>query len=157
MPAPEPRLARSLGVRRLLLAARRRYEGRPRHPIPTLANLLELQPHRRAPDFRASWGRPLCGLCKPENPLTPSRLVVACERGHIDDFPYFRWLHAGTDASADGQHEMRLVAPRAELELADMELSCSCDVRPRPRALDGAPSKAERSPGCTGAPELDRG
>ena len=34
---------------------------------------------------------PKCMLCRRE--LVPARIVVACERGHIDDFPWVRWTH----------------------------------------------------------------
>ena len=34
-----------------------------------------------------------CGDCNRQ--LVPSRFVVACLRGHIDDFPYMRWVHHG--------------------------------------------------------------
>lgn len=27
--------------------------------------------------------------------LVPSRFIVACRHGHIDDFPYSRWVHRG--------------------------------------------------------------
>jgi len=35
---------------------------------------------------------PRCDICKVK--LVPSRFVVACEKGHIDDFPYLKWVHA---------------------------------------------------------------
>ena len=36
-----------------------------------------------------------CGV-----PLIPSRFVVACENGHLDDFPYRWWVHRGEDCSS---------------------------------------------------------
>ncbi len=38
-------------------------------------------------------GKPRCEKCKA--PLVPSRFVVACEKGHLDDFPYEWWVHGG--------------------------------------------------------------
>jgi len=29
--------------------------------------------------------------------LIPSRIIVACLKGHIDDFPYYEWVHDGYD------------------------------------------------------------
>jgi len=36
---------------------------------------------------------PRCDRCNCET--YPARLVVACAKGHIDDFPWYRWLHRG--------------------------------------------------------------
>ena len=38
-------------------------------------------------------GNPQCDKCKKH--LIPSRFVVACEDGHLDDFPYAWWVHYG--------------------------------------------------------------
>lgn len=35
--------------------------------------------------------RPRCLECKKD--LVPTRIVVACEKGHIDDFPWINWVH----------------------------------------------------------------
>ncbi|WP_031548888.1 DUF1998 domain-containing protein [Oribacterium sp. FC2011] len=46
-----------------------------------------------------------CGKCKTPDgkPVTliPSRFIVACPNGHIDDFPYSWWVHRGTDKLCD--------------------------------------------------------
>ena len=36
---------------------------------------------------------PRCPGCKV--PTYPARIVVACVKGHIDDFPWYRWVHRG--------------------------------------------------------------
>lgn len=36
-------------------------------------------------------GNPKCNKCKVQ--LVPSRFVIACENGHLDDFPYEWWVH----------------------------------------------------------------
>jgi len=36
---------------------------------------------------------PICGRCNKR--LVPSRFVIACENGHLDDFPYEWWGHHG--------------------------------------------------------------
>ncbi len=38
-------------------------------------------------------GKPRCEKCGVR--LVPSRFVVACENGHLDDFPYEWWVHGG--------------------------------------------------------------
>lgn len=71
-------------------------------------------------------------ICKPcDVQLVPSRFVVCCTAGHIDDFPYFRWLHkgGGLDPNADLKHELKLKAKGRSASLGDIEISCKCGVR----------------------------
>ncbi|WSC90577.1 DUF1998 domain-containing protein [Streptosporangium sp. NBC_01756] len=100
--------------------------------------------------FGATRSPAKCKECDRE--LVPSRFVVCCAAGHIDDFPYFRWLHKGGDvSSADGRkHDLKLKAAGRSASLGDIEISCSCGVRPV--TLEGALSKGALrgiSP-CTG-------
>jgi hypothetical protein len=71
-----------------------------------------------------------CRECDRE--LVPSRFVVCCAAGHIDDFPYFRWLHKGGNSTVGSSrgHDMRLRATGRSASLGDIEISCSCGVRP---------------------------
>lgn len=61
--------------------------------------------------------------------LIPSRFVVACRRGHIDDFPYFAWVHAGSQASGNA-HALRIESTGATASLRDIVISCECGVDP---------------------------
>ena len=38
---------------------------------------------------------PRCETCNRET--HPARLIVACPAGHIDDFPWYRWVHRGNN------------------------------------------------------------
>lgn len=42
--------------------------------------------------------KPRCDICF--IPLIPSRFVVACRKGHIDDFPFVEWAHGGGEVCA---------------------------------------------------------
>lgn len=64
-----------------------------------------------------------CELCG--QPLVPSRFVIACEAGHIEDFPYFLWVHKGAPRKSD-MHEMKLETGGLTAGLGDIEISCSC-------------------------------
>ena len=64
----------------------------------------------------------------------PSRFVIACSNGHIDDFPYFSWVHAGS-TPVEGDHQLRIDTLGATASLRDIVVSCSCD---RQMTLDGA-------------------
>lgn len=77
-PAPDPDKARD-GVRAV------------RFPeMYSCPNCHQLQPFRK---FNSPAGRAECSTCQ-EN-LVPSRFVIACTHGHLEDFPYWKWLHRG--------------------------------------------------------------
>lgn len=41
--------------------------------------------------FNPKPGTAECGACN--NRLVPSRFVLACEKGHLEEFPYWKWAH----------------------------------------------------------------
>jgi hypothetical protein len=73
-----------------------------------------------------------CGNCGV--PLVPSRFVVCCRRGHIDDFPFFNWVHAGA-VRRQGDHALKIQSLGASASLRDINISCSCGAS---RTLEGA-------------------
>lgn len=72
--------------------------------------------------FGTGWDDNRCARC--EQQLVPSRFVVACEKGHIDDFPYFLWVHKGR--SFEGTHDLKIEAGGATSALKDVRITCSC-------------------------------
>lgn len=57
------------------------------------SDLLELKPDPRHPD-RARWLHKNCNKAvKP--PAIPARFLVACDKGHLDDFPWHEFVHGG--------------------------------------------------------------
>lgn len=66
--------------------------------------------------------------------LVPSRFVVACGHGHIDDFPYMQWVHVGTEW--DKSCKLKITTSGVSASLRDVVISCSCGVPAR--SLDGA-------------------
>ncbi|MET8334071.1 DUF1998 domain-containing protein [Streptosporangium canum] len=69
--------------------------------------------------------------------LVPSRFVVCCANGHIDDFPYFRWVHAGSPGTG-AEHEMTIEATGRSAALRDIVIACKCGKRV---SMEGALSK----------------
>jgi hypothetical protein len=57
--------------------------------------------------------------------LVPSRFVIACERGHIDDFPYERWVHNGPPPTGR-THSLSLTATGQTASLSGIVVKCSC-------------------------------
>lgn len=93
---------------------------------------------------------PRCLHC--ERDAVPSRFVVACTQGHIDDFPYSRWVHAS--APVDDDHwkhfKMKLITRGETSSLADVEIQCTCGAR---RTMEGSfsPRALLGLSGCTGS------
>lgn len=56
--------------------------------------------------------------------LIPVRFIAICPHGHIEDFPFMRWVHGG--AQPEGQHDLRLRAGRSSGALSGIEITCSC-------------------------------
>lgn len=58
----------------------------------------------------------------------PARFTLACERGHIDDFPWLYYVHNGVEPEAQG-HSLRLVEQGTTGEAANLIVECSCNAR----------------------------
>jgi hypothetical protein len=74
----------------------------------------------------------LCNACSV--PLIPSRFVICCPNGHIDDFPYFSWVHAGSPRT-NGEHRMTIDTAGSTAALSDIVIKCSCNKQ---ATMDGA-------------------
>ena len=140
----EKRLARKLGVfgfRRPPASGKSKYQDVPVVRFPKVYFCPgcdgRLEEHRRfsSPDKNR------CNSCG--EIIVPSRFVIVCEKGHIDDFPYFEWVHKGTskrgDREAKVSHLLKIKTGGTSASLSDIEISCSCGVPTR--TMEGAFSK----------------
>ncbi|MER7574519.1 DUF1998 domain-containing protein [Streptomyces sp. NPDC126514] len=129
----EHRLARVLGVRHFRLPPASEDTSKDgvrvrRFPLwHSCPKCQSLQPVR---GFNPPPGKNVCTDCDDE-PLVPSRFVVACEDGHLDDFPYWKWLHRrnredGATGHCGGEMRMRFSGQSASLR--SILISCTCGV-----------------------------
>lgn len=91
----------------------------------------DLQEYRR---FGAAANN-ACNVCG--TTLTPSRFIVACDQGHIDDFPYWKWVHYG-DESGGGPcrgGSLKLTSTGRSAALRSIVISCTCG---RESTMEGA-------------------
>jgi hypothetical protein len=58
----------------------------------------------------------------------PARFVLACGRGHLDDFPWLYYVHGGV-VPVHGEHTLRLAERGTTGEAANLFVECSCDSR----------------------------
>ncbi len=98
-----------------------------------------------------------CKACNRDAKFIPSRFIVACEHGHLQDFPYSRWVH-GNRKPTDGCR-LFLTFSGASASLRDIVVTCkSCGIS---RTLDGIFDAGEISkvaPRCLGlSPWLKKG
>ncbi|WP_346536248.1 DUF1998 domain-containing protein [Micromonospora sp. DPT] len=153
----EPRLARSLGV----TTFRSPPSGRRTGDVPVVrfpdyhfcTQCRALKPRRQFCDDRSSD----CRTCARR--IAPSRFVACCRRGHIQDFPYHQWVHAGV-GTGSGEHNLTLTSQGRSSSLADIIIGCSCGVRSvsmdesfRPTALKGVARCQGRRPWLPDADE----
>ncbi|MFD8706697.1 DrmB family protein [Kitasatospora sp. NPDC059648] len=128
----EPRLARVLGVSHFRLPPASGDDSRDgirvrRFPLWHHCPKCHALDHVRK--FNSPPGRNECAECA--EPLVPSRFVVACEDGHIADFPYWKWLHRGRRGDGEAGFcggRMSLRSSGRTSSLRSVVLSCSCGV-----------------------------
>lgn len=61
-----------------------------------------------------------CAKCNAD--LVPSRFVAGCTNGHIQDFPYIRWVHRGESCDS---HELKVRFKQETGSLAGIEIECT--------------------------------
>ncbi|GAA0953585.1 DUF1998 domain-containing protein [Actinocorallia libanotica] len=102
--------------------------------FPTIYSCSECHDLKEFRKFGSPSGKSVCGDC--EKPLTPSRFVVACENGHLDDFPYFEWVHKKTAPVEESKgHHLSLHSTGRTASLRSIIIRCSCG---KDASLEGA-------------------
>jgi hypothetical protein len=95
---------------------------------PIQSGLFEL----RLDPYRKDKSRYVHRICKkPGKPPTvvPARFLVACEHGHLDDFPWVEFVHRG---KSECRYELRLYELGASGEVADIQVQCvKCESKRR--------------------------
>jgi hypothetical protein len=89
------------------------------------------------------------GCQKARNPQAiPARILVACEDGHLDDFPWMDFVHRGNPCKLDTP-TLKLEESGVSGEVRDLEVRCSCGERRRLADAFGKENR-NRMPMCTG-------
>ncbi|MBU8827090.1 DUF1998 domain-containing protein [Mycolicibacterium goodii] len=131
----EPRLARALGVTELMAPPA---GGRRDVPVIRFPYTQVCPKCRRIGslgELSKDKGEAKCKVCDVD--LSPFRLIAACRRGHVSDFPVYWWLHKGQQERIRGdEHKMKLNVLGRTSSLGDLVLECTCGVGER--SLEGA-------------------
>lgn len=116
----------------------------------TLASLASGLFQLKAPAGRPDLARYVhfnCNRGKAPTAL-PARFLVACERGHLDDFPWHAFVHQGKDESCRGNLILRELGVTGEA--SDVEVRCElCNLKRRMSDAFGKEAKG-RLPRCRG-------
>ena len=75
---------------------------------------------------RTEGGGKLCSELKPNfrSIMQPVRFIIACESGHIDDFPWQTWAHRGKTCSV--QNSSLFLSSTGAPGLSGTRVSCTC-------------------------------
>ena len=131
----EPRLERHCRVKHFVLPAASGDEKRDDVPVTrfprwySCSDCGELDQHRILSTARDVSE---CADCR--GSLVPSRFVMVCEGGHIDDFPYKAWVH-GRSGAKEGSHHLKMTNLGITASLRDIVIRCSCG---KSRSMEGA-------------------
>ncbi|MBA4860434.1 DUF1998 domain-containing protein [Streptomyces sp. PSKA54] len=100
--------------------------------FPLMHSCPECNELRRHRDFNPPPSKSVCGTCEAD--LVPSRFVIACEAGHLDEFPYWHWVHRaagrGTSTAGSCGGTLTLRASGRSSSLRSIRVSCSCGSVP---------------------------
>jgi hypothetical protein len=95
----------------------------------------------------ATNSHPRCSRCG--KPLIPSRFVVACKNGHLDDFPYMWWVHRGQECQGPRAPELEISMSSRSSGLDSIIITCrSCGKKRSMMGSVGGKGLEEFS--CTG-------
>lgn len=87
---------------------------------------LKLDPYRKD---RSRYVHRNCRKVGKPPTVVPARFLVACESGHLDDFPWVEFVHRG---KTDCRYELELYELGASGEVADIQVACKkCEKKRR--------------------------
>ena len=112
------------------------------------SGLFQLKADKYRPD-RTRYVHANCNKAKRPPTAVPARFLVACRRGHLDDFPWRYFVHRG-GTSCTGA--LRFFEQGASLETRDLFVACGADDVPVRSMAEAFGERAEDSlPKCRGS------
>ncbi|SFQ16237.1 DUF1998 domain-containing protein [Amycolatopsis rubida] len=100
-------------------------------------------------EFNTAGEKARCGEC--EEMLVPSRFVLACDGGHIEDFPYWKWVHRGKRAGPGAcRGSLRLQAAGSSASLRSIVIECTCGEKASMEGAFRRKTLRELGIGCSG-------
>lgn len=113
---------------------------------PASAGMFDLLDSPFAPD-RTRYVHTCHGQGNRRPVAVPARFLLACERGHLDDFPWLYFAHRGADPGPG--HTLTMQERGSTGEVANLFVTCSCEVS-RSMAEAIGQAAARHLPACRG-------
>lgn len=110
------------------------------------AGFFELLGHSFAPD-KVRYVHSCRGNGQKRPTAVPARFVLACDNGHLDDFPWQYFVHRGSEPASG--HSLKLSESGSTGEAASIFVSCDCGKR-RPMSEALGQAALENLPLCRG-------
>lgn len=112
---------------------------------PLKSGLFTLNPNPYRPD-RTGYRHENCNKAKKPD-VVPARFLVACEKGHLDDFPWVQFVHEGEPC---GSPLLRLEEYGPSGEARDLRVKCDTCSKTRSMAEAFGQSNRGKMPFCRG-------
>ncbi|CCO08062.1 DUF1998 domain-containing protein [Desulforamulus hydrothermalis] len=71
--------------------------------------------------YKKEFKIPRCDICHAK--LVPSRFIVVCEKGHVDDFPWVEWAHR--KGGCFSKHHLKIETFGSASGLSGIKISCT--------------------------------
>jgi len=114
---------------------------------PLNSNLFKLYPSLYHPDETCYRHANCLKWDEPE--AIPARFLAACEKGHLDDFPWVEFVHRGSEKIC-ASPQLRLIERGPSGEARDLEVRCeNCNISRRMSDAFGMENR-KNLPQCTG-------
>ncbi|MET9231328.1 DUF1998 domain-containing protein [Lentzea sp. NPDC003310] len=149
-PLLEPRLQRRLGVREFYVPPANDLtagDGVRVRRFPEMYSCPDCTDLKTYKHFGAKPSDNRCSVC--QKALVPSRFVMACEKGHLDDFPYWQWVHKKNSPSQD-RHTLKMHNDGRTASLGSVVIECSCGLSASMEGAFGKRALASLKLKCTG-------
>ena len=108
-----------------------------------------LLPDRYRPD-RVRFVHECRGQGRKRPSAVPARFVLACESGHLDDFPWMYFVHKGVEPERGRTHTLTLTELGSSGEAANVLVMCSCGAKRSMAEAFGLDNALRNLPGCRG-------
>lgn len=80
-----------------------------------------------------------CEHCSGKSQYLPSRFVLVCPHGHIEDFPYHWWVHEAQGKTCNSEKpKLRMYYAGNKTDMDSLYVECSCGAK---RSMKGASAR----------------
>lgn len=84
-----------------------------------------------------------CNSCGRSRRFVQFPILIVCEKGHINDFPYFKYVHGTVMQDSETKHNVRLI--RTGSSILNWKLECDCGKKHDLRGITGRTNIDENS------------